>query len=62
MKALKGFNSFLERQVNEAVTVTDSRADVILNSKNKFHQAQIVIVASGLHDEQGKRQEAAQTF
>ena len=63
MKALRGFNSFLERQVNEAVTVTDSRADVILNSENKFHQAPIVrvIVASGLHGEQGESQEATIT-
>ena len=50
-------------QVNEAVRVTDSRADVILNSKNEFHQAPIVrvIVASGLHGEQEESQEATIT-
>ena len=59
MKALRGFNSCLERQVNEAVRVTGSQADVILNSKNEFHQAPImrVIVASGLHGEQGESQD-----
>ena len=63
IKALIGFNSCLEMQVNEAVRVTDSRANVILNSKNKFHQAPIVrvIVASGLHGEQGESQEATIT-
>ena len=34
MKALRGFNSYLERQVNEALRVTGSPADVILNSQN----------------------------
>ena len=63
MRALRRFNICLERQVNESVRVTDSRADVILNSKNNFHQAPIVIVivASGLHGEQGESQAATIT-
>ena len=33
-KALRGFTSCLERQVNNAVRVTSSQADVISNSNN----------------------------
>ena len=60
MKALKGFNSCLECQVNETVRVTSSTADIILNSKNEFHQAPIVrvVVSNGLHSDQGESQEA----
>ena len=60
MKALNGYNSCLSRQVNEAVRVTRSKADTLLNSKNKFHQTPIVrvVAASGLHGDQGESQEA----
>ena len=53
MKPLRGFTSCLEQQVNEAVRVTGSQADVI------HHEAPItrVIVASGLYGEQGESQD-----
>ena len=60
MKTLKGYKSWLDRQVNEAVRVTSSRADTLLDSKNEFHQTPIirVVAASGLHGDQGESQEA----
>ena len=60
MKALRGFNSSLERHVNEGVRVTSSTADIILNSKNEFHQAPIVrvVLSTGLHGDQGESQDA----
>ena len=60
MKTLKGYKSCLDRQVNEAVRVTSSRAHTLLNSKNEFHQTPIirVVAASGLHGDQGESQEA----
>ena len=59
MKTLRSFTSALQRQVNEAVRITSMRAEiVVMNSKNKWHQAPIVrVVASiGLHGDQGEDQ------
>ena len=60
MKTLKSYKSCLDRQVNESVRVTNSRAHALLNSKNEFHQTPIIriVAASGLHGEQGESQEA----
>ena len=60
MKTLKGYKSCLDRQVNEAVRVTISKADTLSNSKNEFHQTPIirVVAASGLQGDQGESQEA----
>ena len=51
MMVFRGFNSCLERQTNEAVRITSSKAEVILNSKSEFHQAPIrrVVATAGLH-------------
>ena len=60
MKTLKGYKSCLDRQVNEAVRVTISKADTLSNSKNEFHQTPIirVVAASGLQGDQGESHEA----
>ena len=60
MEALRNFSSCLQRQVNEAVRITSSKADFIMNSKSEFHQAPIVrvIVAAGLEREQGEEEGA----
>ena len=39
--ALRSFNSCLKRQTNEAVRITSSKDEVVLNSKNEFHQVPI---------------------
>ena len=59
MEALRGFNSCLQRQVNEAVRITNSKAEVVMNSKSEFHQAPIVRVAveAGLQLAQGEEEE-----
>ena len=56
MKTLRCFSSCLERQCNEAVRITESKAEFILNSKSEWHQAPIVRVVptSGLQAEQGE--------
>ena len=58
MMVLKSFNSCLERQTNEAVRITSSKAEVILNSKSEFHQAPIrrVVASAGLQALQGEEQ------
>ena len=38
------FLSCLERQINEAVRITSTQADFIMNSKSEFHQATTVRV------------------
>ena len=60
MKTLKSYRSCLDRQVNESLRVTRSRAHNLLNSKNEFYQTPIIriIAASGLHGDQGESQEA----
>ena len=61
IEALRGFNSCLQRQVNEAVQITSSKVDIVINSKSEFHQAPIVwvTVATGLELEQGEEKEVA---
>ena len=63
MKTLKGYKSCLDRQVNESVRVTSSRAHTLQNSMNEFHETPIirVVAASGLHGDQGESQEATIT-
>ena len=58
MKPLQNFSSCLQRQVNEAVRITSSKATIIMNSKNEWHQAPIirVVAASGSHASQGEDQ------
>ena len=58
MKVLKSFKSCLERQTNEAVRITCSKAEVVLNSKSEFHQAPIrrVVNTAGLQALQGEEQ------
>ena len=55
MKCLGGSRSCLERQVNEAVRIEMSKADCVMNSRARFHQAPLVRVVTvvGLHEEQG---------
>ena len=54
MKVLKSFNSCLERQVNEAVRIIITKADLVLNSRSEFRQAPIVriVPTTGLQEEQ----------
>ena len=56
MKVLRSFKSCLERQINEPVRITSSKADIVLNSKSEFHQAPItrVVVTRGLQAGQGE--------
>ena len=63
MTALKSFRSCLKRQVNESVRISSSQADVLLNSKNEFHQAPLtrLVAFTGLHGDQGEDQ-AGQIF
>ena len=37
MEVVGSFHSCLERQINEAVRITSSQADFIMNSKSEFH-------------------------
>ena len=48
MEVVGSFHSCLERQINEAVRITSSQADFIMNSKSEFHQAPIVEVGEVL--------------
>ena len=56
MKVVGRFQSCLVRQVNEAVRIGMSEADVVMNSKAEFHQAPLVRVRieAGLLNEQGE--------
>ena len=58
MEVVGSFHSCLERQINEAVRITSSQADFIMNSKSEFHQAPIVrvVTTNGLQTEQGEDQ------
>ena len=53
MEVVGSFHSCLERQINEAVRITSSKADFVLKSKSEFHQAQIVrlVASNGLQAE-----------
>ena len=61
--ALGSFRSCLKRQVNEAVRISSSQADILLNSKSEFHQAPLtrLVAFMGLHGDQGEDQ-AGQAF
>ena len=62
MKALRGFTSALQWQVNEAVRITSTKAEIIvMNSKNEWHQVPIVrvVASTGLHGDQGEDQAPA---
>ena len=63
MTALRSFRSCLKRQVNEAVRISSSQADILLNSKSEFHQAPLtrLVAFTGLHGDQGEDQ-AGQAF
>ena len=54
MKILRTFDSCLERQVNKAVRIVITKADIIINSKSEFRQAPIIIIVptNGLQEEQ----------
>ena len=58
MEVVGSFHSCLERQINEAVRITSSKADFVLNSRSEFHQAPIVrlVATNGLQAEQGEEQ------
>ena len=48
------FDSCLERQVNEAVRIGITKADIVINSKSEFRQAPIIriVPTNGLQEEQ----------
>ena len=58
MKPLRNFNSPLQRQANEGVRITASKATILMNSKNEWHQAPIIRVfaTTGLAGDQGEDQ------
>ena len=58
MEVVGSFQSCLKRQINEAVRITSSQADFIMNSKTEFHQTPIVrvVATNGLQAEQGEDQ------
>ena len=58
MKPLRSFNSPLQRQPNEGVRISASKATIRMNSKNEGHQALIirVVSASGLFGDQEEDQ------
>ena len=58
MEVVGSFHMCLERQINEAVRITSSKADFVLNSRSEFHQAPIVrlVATNGLQAEQGEEQ------
>ena len=49
--------------MNEAVRISSSQADTLLNSKSEFHQAPLtrLVAFTGLHGDQGEDQ-AGQAF
>ena len=54
MKIVGQFRSCLERQTNEAVRITGSKAEMVLNSKSEWHQTPLVrvIPVTGLMNDQ----------
>ena len=58
MTVLNSFKSCLERQRYEAVRITSSKAELVLNSKTEFHQAPIrrLVTTSGLQALQGEEE------
>ena len=63
MTALRSFRSCLKRQVKEAVSISSSQPDILLNSKSEFHKAPLtrLVAFMGLHGDQGEHQ-AEQAF
>lgn len=61
MKALRSFKSCLTRQVNEPVRILSSKADMLLNSKNEFHQAPLtrLVAVTGLQGSQEENESSA---
>ena len=57
MEVVSCFSSCLERKINEAVRITSSKAEYILNSRSEFHQAPIIrqVVTHGLGVSRGRR-------
>ena len=57
MKIVGQHRSCIERQANEAVRISRSKADMILNSKSEWHQAPLirVIPVSGMVEAIGRR-------
>ena len=56
MRVLRCFTSCLDRLCNEAVRITESKAELVMNSKSEWHQAPIrrVVPTHGLQEEQGE--------
>ena len=56
MEVIKHHPSSLGRQVHEAVRISRTAAEIILNSKSEFHQAPLirVVATSGLQEEQSR--------
>ena len=54
MQVIMSHTSCLGRQVHEAVRITRTEAEIILNSKSEFHQAPLVrvVATTGLQEEQ----------
>ena len=54
MKIVGQHRSCIERQANEAVRISRSEADMILNSKSEWHQAPLIriIPVSGMLEDQ----------
>ena len=54
MKIIQSHSSCLSRQVHEAVRISRTDAEFILNSKSEFHQAPLVrvLATTGLQEEQ----------
>ena len=54
MKIIQSHTSSLCRQVHEAVRISRTQAEVILNSKSEFHQAPLVrvVAMTGLQEDQ----------
>ena len=49
MTALRSFRSCLKRQVNEAVRISSSQADILLKSKSEFHQVPLIRLKGWWH-------------
>ena len=60
MTVLKMQRTLLVRQVNDAVRITISKAEHILNSQSEWHQAPLVRIVSmsGLQEDQGAGRES----
>ena len=61
MKAVRSLKSCLTRQVNEPVRILSSKADMLLNFKNEFHQAPLtrLVAVTGLQGSQEENESSA---